>query len=71
MSILQIDVVIVNYVRQADSIKEIKKFIKSKKVKRPVILSGICTEECLENIDDIIKVQTCCNLIKFKYVQFH
>ncbi|OWR53071.1 putative pyruvate kinase [Danaus plexippus plexippus] len=51
----QIDVVIVNYVRQADSIKEIKKFIKSKKVKRPVILSGICTEECLENIDDIIK----------------
>nr|XP_026496956.1 pyruvate kinase-like [Vanessa tameamea] len=51
----QIDTIIINYVRHPNTILRIKQFVKSMKIKRPFLLCGICTEEGLENIDDIIK----------------
>nr|XP_034830062.1 pyruvate kinase-like [Maniola hyperantus] len=51
----QIDAIFICYARHPDTIKIIKKYIASKKVRRPIILAGISSEECLENIDDIIK----------------
>ncbi|XP_052740758.1 uncharacterized protein LOC112047773 [Bicyclus anynana] len=51
----QVDAVLINYTRHSDTVKIIKKFIKSKNVRNPLILSGISCEEGLQNIDDIIK----------------
>ncbi|XP_038223229.1 uncharacterized protein LOC119840613 [Zerene cesonia] len=49
----QIDMIIVNYVRKAETLTEIKKYMG--KMLRPLIFGGVCTQEGLENIDDIIK----------------
>lgn len=54
---LQIDTIIINYVRHPDTIKKIKHLVRALKIKRPFILCGICTEEGLVNIDEILKVQ--------------
>ncbi|XP_045766173.1 uncharacterized protein LOC123867900 [Maniola jurtina] len=51
----QVDGIFINYARHPDTIKIIKKYIASKKVRRPLLLAGISSEECLENINDIIK----------------
>nr|XP_021208975.2 pyruvate kinase isoform X3 [Bombyx mori] len=50
----QVDMIIVNYSRHADSIKKIKEFIGCK-IKKPIIIAGICTREGLENIDGLIR----------------
>lgn len=47
--------IIINYVRQVETIRKIKHYM-GKKVKRPLIICGISTGEGLQNIDDIIKV---------------
>ncbi|XP_045447153.1 pyruvate kinase-like [Melitaea cinxia] len=51
----QIDTIIINYVRHPDTIKKIKHLVRALKIKRPFILCGICTEEGLVNIDEILK----------------
>ncbi|XP_050667605.1 pyruvate kinase-like isoform X2 [Leptidea sinapis] len=50
----QIDMIVVNYVRNAETIKEIKKHI-GNKIAKPLIFCGLCTGEDLENADEIIK----------------
>lgn len=49
--------IIINYVRHIETLKKIKQYI-GNKVKRPIIISGICTEEGLQNIDDIMRVRS-------------
>lgn len=46
--------IIVNYVKRVETLREIKKFIG--KYTRPLIFCGICTQDGLKNIDDILKV---------------
>ncbi|KAL4706456.1 hypothetical protein ACJJTC_003028 [Scirpophaga incertulas] len=50
----QVDILIVYYVRQVQTLKTIKKFI-GNKVKRPFLISGISTQQGLNNIDEIAK----------------
>ncbi|VVD01349.1 unnamed protein product [Leptidea sinapis] len=50
----QIDMIVVNYVRNAETIKEIKKHI-GNKIAKPLIFCGLCTGKDLENADEIIK----------------
>ncbi|CAH0407390.1 unnamed protein product [Chilo suppressalis] len=48
----QVHMLIINYVRHAETLKQIKKFI-GPVVKRPFLISGICTQQGLDNIDEI------------------
>ncbi|XP_072939865.1 uncharacterized protein [Epargyreus clarus] len=50
----QVDIIIINYVRHVEPLKKIKQYI-GKKIKRPLLISGICTQKGLDNFDDIIK----------------
>ncbi|CAH0605873.1 unnamed protein product [Chrysodeixis includens] len=50
----QVDMLIINYARHADTLKKIKQYLGSK-VKRPILVAGISTEEGLDNIDGIVK----------------
>lgn len=38
-----------------ESVRKVKKFI-GNQVKRPLILTGLCTPEGLKNIDELLKV---------------
>jgi hypothetical protein len=63
----QVDMMVINYVRQAETLKEIKKFI-GNKVKRPFLISGICTQQALDNIDEIAKVK---RILLLRYVSYY
>ncbi|XP_030028776.1 pyruvate kinase [Manduca sexta] len=49
----QVDMIIINYVQKVETLKKIKQYIGTR-VKRPLLIAGLCTAEGLENIDDLI-----------------
>lgn len=54
--LLQADMIIINYPRHAATINKIKKYLGTK-VRRPILIAGISTQEGLMNIDDFVKVR--------------
>uniref|UniRef100_A0A2H1V6E8 pyruvate kinase n=1 Tax=Spodoptera frugiperda TaxID=7108 RepID=A0A2H1V6E8_SPOFR len=50
----QADMIIINYPRHAATINKIKKYLGTK-VRRPILIAGISTQEGLMNIDDFVK----------------
>lgn len=51
--------IIINYVRNCETIRKVKHYLKQKlkDTSMPIILCGICTQMGLDNIDDILKVK--------------
>uniref|UniRef100_A0A2A4JCP4 Pyruvate kinase n=1 Tax=Heliothis virescens TaxID=7102 RepID=A0A2A4JCP4_HELVI len=50
----QVDMIIINYPRNIATISRIKKYLGSK-LKRPIIITGISTQEGLTSIDDFVR----------------
>ncbi|XP_026737558.1 pyruvate kinase-like [Trichoplusia ni] len=50
----QVDMIIINYARHVDTVKKIKRYLGSK-VKRPIIVAGLCSEQGIDNVDSIIR----------------
>lgn len=46
---------IINYVRHIDTLKRIKQYL-GQKLRRPMIITGVCTQEGLNSVDDFIRV---------------
>ncbi|CAB3257828.1 unnamed protein product [Arctia plantaginis] len=50
----EVDMIIIQYARHPDTVKRLKKFLGAA-LKRTCLVCGICTNEGLRNVDDIIK----------------